>query len=133
MPDHMHFLWVGVATETDQLKASEFFRKHVNTILSPFRFQKQPYDNVLREKDRERNAFRKTAGYILENPVREGLCSSAEQYPWAGSVVPGYPDLDVFDKGYWDLFWRLYKAACEGRHVLTHAATVTRAATPSPA
>lgn len=107
MPDHLHLLWVGRTEASDQRKAISFLREEVDRVVAPLELQKQPYDNVLREKDRERGAFQGVAHYVLENPVRGGLVERAEQWPFSGAVVVGYPRLDVHDEGYWELFWRL--------------------------
>jgi hypothetical protein len=49
--------------------------------LKPLRFQKQPYDHVLREAERQRGAFQATAFYILANPVRADLTERMENWP----------------------------------------------------
>ncbi|OGV45537.1 MAG: hypothetical protein A2X46_09130 [Lentisphaerae bacterium GWF2_57_35] len=109
MPDHLHLLWLGVAPKSNQRLAAAFFRKQVNELLQPHKLQKQAYDHVLRESERERGAFQSTAFYILENPVRAGLVAHAQDYAYSGNVVPGYPSLDVWDNDYWDKFWKLYE------------------------
>ena len=107
MPDHIHALLMGCDDTSDQHKALAFLRAELNHVLAPRELQKQAYDNVLREKDRERNAFQRAAFYVWENPVRKGLVERAEDYAFAGALVPGYPRLNVHAEGYWDLFWRL--------------------------
>src|SRR5207245_1742516 len=59
MPDHLHLLWIGILDGSDQRNAAKYFRKQLNPILEELgaRFQRQPYDHVLREEDRERLAF----------------------------------------------------------------------------
>ncbi len=112
MPDHMHLLLVGITNGCDQRNAMKFFREQVNVVLSKLdtRLQDQPYDRVLREKERERTAFEEVAEYIARNPERKQLvdvdCFAA--YKYTGCLVPGYPDLSPFQDGYWGLFWRLY-------------------------
>jgi putative transposase len=66
MPDHLHLLWVGVLDDADQRNAVKYFRKQLNPILEKLgsRFQKQPYDHVLREEERERNAFETVVEYV---------------------------------------------------------------------
>ena len=112
MPDHMHLLWVGILDGSDQRTAVKFFRAQLNPILEKLgaQFQKQPYDHVLREEERERTAFEDVAEYIARNPERAGLVQSDRfrDYPYTGCLVPGYPDLKPFQEGYWDLFWKLY-------------------------
>lgn len=106
MPDHVHIFWRGATIESDQRLASAFFRKHTNRFLrnSGCRWQRQAYDHVLRTKDVERESFRTFLHYSLSNPVRAGLCETAEEYPYSGSVIPGYPDLNPFN----ERFWRIY-------------------------
>lgn len=55
MPDHLHTVWVGIDEQTDLLKASRYFRKHVNLALGKlgYQFQHQPYDRVLRDDERK--------------------------------------------------------------------------------
>ncbi|MBU1692354.1 MAG: hypothetical protein KKC51_00150 [Verrucomicrobia bacterium] len=109
MPDHAHVLWLGLAPESDQLMAMEFFRKNTRLALAPCRWQAPAYDHVLKEKERERNAFQATAYYILENPVRAELVATASEYPYSSTVVAGYPDLEPHGEEFWPLFWRIYK------------------------
>ena len=94
MPDHMHLLWMGVSESSDQQKAGTFLRRHLNAVLSfkGVRLQKQSYDHVLKEHERERNAFKKIAWYILENPVRAGLVKNRAEWAYSGCIVPGFPD-----------------------------------------
>jgi len=106
MPDHLHLIWVGACAESDQLKATRFLRRHVDLT-----WQKQAHDHVLRESERERGAFSDACQYLRDNPLRAGLVSSAEEWPFAGSMVPGFPDLDPWDS---DQFWKCllaYRAA----------------------
>jgi len=99
MPDHLHLLWMGVAETSDQQKASTFLRRHLNAVLSSkgVRLQKQSYDHVLQERERERNAFEKIAWYILENPVRVGLVKDRAEWVHSGCIVPGFPDWNPKD------------------------------------
>lgn len=107
MPDHMHHVLMGAATNRDQLSASVFVRKFAGVELGAVEFQHQPHDHVLREHERERGAYAATCHYILENPVRERLVSNAADWKYSGAVVPGYPNLDVFGYEYWPKFWRI--------------------------
>jgi REP element-mobilizing transposase RayT len=108
MPDHLHLLWLGWSSSCDQALGSRFFRKHFESALSPFRLQKQPHDHVLRESERARGAFEKTAHYILENPVRKNLAAPWHEYRFSGCMVQGYPELDIRAPDYWTRFWRVY-------------------------
>ena len=107
MPDHLHLLLLGTSENRDLRLAATFLRKHLALFLAPAEFQKQAYDHVLREEERCREAFVRICHYILENPVRAGLCTAAAEYSWSGAVIPGFPDLRIHEAGYWDLFWRI--------------------------
>jgi len=112
MPDHIHLLWVGILDGCDQRKAMRYYRRQLKPILEKLeaRLQKQPYDHVLREEERERTAFEEVAEYIARNPERRQLVKpdSFRDYPYTGCLVPGYPELKPFETGYWDHFWRVY-------------------------
>src|SRR4029077_6464844 len=66
MPDHIHLLWIGILDDSDQRSAVKFFRAQLNPILEKLgaRFQKQPYDHILRENDRVHSAFESVVEYI---------------------------------------------------------------------
>jgi putative transposase len=112
MPDHIHLLWIGIMDSSDQRNGARYFRKHLNVTLEQFgcRFQQQPYDHVLREEERDRSAFENVVEYIARNPERKHLVSpdSFQEYPYTGCLIPGYPELVLWHKGYWDRFWRTY-------------------------
>jgi putative transposase len=131
MPDHLHLMWMGLASDSDQRNGMKFFRLHLNRLLAgdslqrtesamPSRagskgrerwiLQTEPYDHVLREEERKRNTFAKVCFYILANPVRGELVKREQDWPYEGAVVPGYPDLHPFQEGFWELFWKLYSA-----------------------
>jgi REP element-mobilizing transposase RayT len=107
MPDHVHMLWVGLGQSSDQWLGMNFLRRHTRPMLKPYAWQSQAYDNVLQEKDRQRNAFEAAAHYIIENPVRKLLVERPEDYPFSGAVVLGYPSLNVHERDYWDTFWKI--------------------------
>ncbi len=50
------------------------------------------------------------AEYIARNPERAKLVpvDCFRDYEFTGSVVPGYPELDVWHEDYWDRFWTAY-------------------------
>jgi hypothetical protein len=112
MPDHIHLLWVGILDGSDQRNAVKFFRTQLNPILARLeaRLQQQPYDHVLREEQRERSAFEEVVEYIARNPERGQLVSPDKyrEYKYTGCLVPGYPDLNAWQEGYWELFWKIY-------------------------
>ncbi len=110
MPDHVHLLLLGWERSCQQRLLVRFLRKHTNTRLRElgYEWQKQPYDNVLRSKDREKDAFEKVAGYVLNNPVRAELAERWEDWRYLDSIIPGYPDAPLRDNDFWERFWRIY-------------------------
>jgi REP element-mobilizing transposase RayT len=114
MPDHLHLLWMGMQRDSDQLNAMKFFRAQLLSALGNGRqWQHQPHDHVLREQEREQNAFATFCYYMLANPVRAELVERETDWPYSGAVVPGYPTLHPLREGYWELFWKLYSRARE--------------------
>ena len=117
MPDHMHLLLMGTQAVSDQTPAVAFVRRHINRLLACgglFELQKQAYDHVLREPERERGAFCAIAWYIAENPVRAKLTQQADEWSCTGCMVPGHPEWSVFHSEYWPCFWREYESVCQG-------------------
>ena len=112
MPDHLHLLWLGLSDDSDQRIAMKYFRKHINEALQKMnaKLQRQPFDHVLRENEREEGAFEAVAEYIARNPERKGLVppDGYATYRFTGCLVPGYPELKPFQNDYWDRFWRTY-------------------------
>ncbi len=110
MPDHAHLLVLGWEETCRQRLLIRFLRQHTNKPLREqgFEWQKQPYDNVLRQKDREKNAFQVVANYVLNNPVRAELVDRWEDWPYLDSIIPGYPDACLRERDFWDRFWKIY-------------------------
>jgi len=114
MPDHAHFLVMSLRENSDQSQAMRFFRRRwkllLETLPGSYELDRQPYDHVLRTAERERDAFQKIATYILENPVRAELAERREDWPFSGSLLPGYPSLDPHAENFWTSFWLAYDA-----------------------
>ena len=110
MPDHVHLIWLGWRSDSDQREAMKYFRKNLNRLLKPigFKFQKQPYDHVFRESERNPHAIADVADYVRQNPVRSRLSATAKEYDYSGCVLPGYPELNIWDEDYWERLWRVY-------------------------
>lgn len=111
MPDHAHFLWMGLWDGSDQLLASKFLRKHWNAALKPrgARLQPQAYDHVLREDERRPEAFEDTVIYVFNNPERAGLVGKWNDWPYLGTILPGYPDLPSAGFGdFWPRLWKIH-------------------------
>jgi putative transposase len=92
--------------------AARHFRKNLNPILEKLdtRLQLQGYDHVLREEEREQSAFENVVEYIARNPERSGLVrrDGFREYPYTGLLVPGYPELQLWQPDSWERFWRAY-------------------------
>lgn len=114
MPDHMHLLWMGIADECDQRVAMRFFRKQVNSILEKVgtRLQLQGHDHVLNGLEREQTGFEEVFEYIARNPERAGLVKPDEfgRYPYTACLIPGVPELQVWQHDFWERFWRVYSS-----------------------
>lgn len=106
MPDHAHFIFIGLSTNADQIKALAWLRREWNWLLDPLKLQKQAYDHVLRESDRERGAFADVVNYILRNPLRKDLTEEWTDWPHSGACFPGYPKLDPRQPYFWENFWK---------------------------
>jgi REP element-mobilizing transposase RayT len=107
MPDHAHFLWVGLHDRSDQRLAVAWFRRRWNALLAPARsLQRQAHDHVLRDAEREDDAFGVIVAYIQENPVRAELVKRGKDWPYRGSLFPGVWPLQPDAPDFWTRFWR---------------------------
>jgi REP element-mobilizing transposase RayT len=79
----------------------------------PWRLQKQAFDRVIRPEERRRGMFQANCDYIRLNPVRAGLVEREADWPFAGCVVPGYPDLHPARAESWAILWQVVGAAHE--------------------
>jgi putative transposase len=93
MPDHLHLL-LQAKEGANLIRFMKAFKqvaayRHLRTLQRPL-WQKGYYDHVLRwEED-----VRVVAQYIFQNPLRPGLVSSPNEYPFVGgSLLAG--DLKV--------------------------------------
>jgi putative transposase len=86
MPDHVHFF---ATPEIEAKSLSAFIRDwkkwttrqlHSAGIGRPLVWQAEFFDHVLRSADSYDEKWR----YVRENPVRAGLVSAAEAWPYAG-------------------------------------------------
>ena len=125
MPDHIHLVWMGLCADTDQKNGMAFFRTHLEPELGGRKFQHQPHDHVLQEEERKQDQFANACGYILMNPVKDGLVTKPGEWKFSGCLLPGYPNLNFSDADFWPLFWRLYwkLRGGENQSLLTSAAT----------
>ena len=114
MPDHLHFVWMGLRWTTDQRNGIKFLRAQLGSFVKPSRFQHQAHDHVLTPEERRRHAFNLAcADYVFINPLKAGLVKNPADWPYSGAVIPGYPRLNVFDADYWPWFWKHYFASRE--------------------
>lgn len=92
MPNHVHWLFTPkrseMARESDSLlipimhSLKSFISNQANKILnrkSAF-WSREYYDHVVRNSEQ----FGRILVYILENPVKAGLCSDWKEWPWTG-------------------------------------------------
>jgi len=112
MPDHIHLVWVGIDDQTDQRKASKYFRRQLAEPLKKlgFELQHQGYDHVLDDEERLEAAFTELVEYIARNPERKGLVPTDgfRDYKYTGCLIPGYPELTLWQPDFWPRFWRTY-------------------------
>jgi len=109
MPDHIHFVWMGLCRNMDQRNGVKFLRAQLGPFLKPAKFQHQPHDHVLKPEERQRQAFSLAcAEYVLLNPLKAKLVQKSNEWPYVGSVIPGYPRTNPFDNEYWPWFWKHY-------------------------
>jgi len=116
MPDHLHFVWMGIGADSDQKRATAFLRPRLNRLLA-HPLQHQAHDHVLREDERTRGAFVSTCAYIADNPARAGLTTDGNTWPFLGSIVPGYPDLAPTVPEFWDCYWQIYNGLKTQSHL----------------
>lgn len=106
MPDHLHLLAIGLSEDSDQRKATAYFRKHLSPLIAPAVWQRQAHDHVVREDERANGIFADSVDYILENPVRAGLVDGWKQYSYTGCLLVGFPCLERRDSKFNDVFWK---------------------------
>ena len=109
MPDHLHLVWMGLRPDSDQRNGVAFLRTHLEPALAPAKFQPQAHDSVLREHERQHDAFARVCFYVLANPVRAGLVTQTGDWRFSGAVIPGYPKVHPGEPGFWEMFWPLYE------------------------
>jgi putative transposase len=80
MPDHLHLL---VQANTGATILAGFIRamkSFCTRSIGKGLWQRGYYEHIMRSYE----DVRKTAEYIINNPVRKGMVRRAEEYPWGG-------------------------------------------------
>lgn len=89
MPDHLHLLIKGECEASDCRafikRAKQYSGFHYSKTYGRKLWQRYGHDHVLRDSERTGDVIR----YILENPVKAGLCARAEDYPFAAASDRG--------------------------------------------
>jgi len=87
MPDHLHLLIKGECEGSDCRafikRAKQYSGFYYWKTYGRKLWQRYGHDHVLRDGERTGDVIR----YILENPVKAGLCTRADEYPFAGVPV----------------------------------------------
>jgi putative transposase len=93
MPDHLHLLIEGCAPSADVRMWAGGFRQRTGyayrRLCGTRLWQDGYFDRVLRDEERTFDVVR----YVIENPVRAGLCADARRYPFSGSGRYALDDL----------------------------------------
>ena len=87
MPDHIH-LFVRIGPD---FRLSDFVRLLKQALTKELKrlgdaddfWQPGFFDRLLRHSD----SYSEKWNYVRENPVRAGLCATANDWPWQGEVV----------------------------------------------
>jgi REP element-mobilizing transposase RayT len=86
MPDHQHLIITGVQSNSDIWKTIISYKQKTGFWMSKnksdMEWQKDFYDHVIRRHEDLAIQIK----YILDNPVRKGLVSLWQEYPYKGSV-----------------------------------------------
>jgi putative transposase len=86
MPDHFHAVIMGTADVSDGWEAACTFKQnsgfHLAQLVGGIRWQKNFFDHIMRERE----DLAAHVKYVLENPVRKGLVTRWEEYPFSGSI-----------------------------------------------
>lgn len=99
MPDHLHLVIRGMTDTSAPKRAAEAFKRDSGMWLAENRpnleWQKDFYDRILRY-----NEISATVRYLALNPVRAGLTSDINAWPFTGSL--GYNLSEVLQDAFWE-------------------------------
>ena len=86
MPEHQHLIITGTSNDSDIWKAIVSYKQKTGFWMSvnkpEMKWQKDFYDHIIKTHEDIATQVR----YILDNPVRKGLVSSWQEYPFKGSI-----------------------------------------------
>jgi REP element-mobilizing transposase RayT len=86
MPDHQHLIIMGEKSDSDIWKAIAGYKQKTGFWMSENKFgikwQKGFYDHVIKKHVDLVSQVK----YILDNPVRKGIVSSWQEYPFKGAI-----------------------------------------------
>jgi len=84
MPDHIHFF---VRNNSDGALSQwvRLLKRHVSKTIPQLRphWQKGFFDHLIRHSE----SYAEKWEYVRQNPVRAGLVSNPERWPWQGEIV----------------------------------------------
>jgi len=105
MPDHVHLLIEGTAPDSDLEEFCKLAKQYAGF------YYKQRYHESLWQPSFDDRVLRDDEGtwsvarYIVNNPLREGLATRADEYPFLGSCVVGKRELLEFVAAAADWKW----------------------------
>jgi len=109
MSDHVHLLSEGLTPTTNLLQFLKDLKRQTGFVYKQETtqqlWQKKSYDHALRSSDPPDQV----AWYIWMNPVRAGLCTTVNDYPWSGSLTGAGPSSPPPNKP-WSPPWRTQNA-----------------------
>jgi REP element-mobilizing transposase RayT len=95
MPDHQHMIITGRNDGVDLLKAIISYKQKTGFWMSKNKvrasWQKDFFDHIIRKEEKLSTHIK----YILDNPVRKGLVSDWEDYPFKGAIGCELDDIIV--------------------------------------
>ncbi|MHB8070240.1 MAG: REP-associated tyrosine transposase [Desulfobaccales bacterium] len=93
MPDHLHMIITGNNNEVDLLKVISAYKQKTGFWFSinnmGAKWQKDFYDHVIKKEE----SLIRNIKYILDNPVRKGIVTDWQEYPFKGAI--GYDLEDI--------------------------------------
>ena len=117
MPDHVHFLVDAKNASSNLIRFVAQWKQLTGYLFRhelPRRFwQRRFYDHVLRKAEQSDSV----AWYIWMNPVRKGMVTEPQQYPFSGSFTVDWPKVSAPAVSWlppWKNHTNWQAAACSG-------------------